>query len=434
MPLTDLKSKFSGKELKFDRSLKFFKSKYHLIISVACLTFWLLLFLVWNNFNVYHVDFHIFHEAFKKILNNPKELYDIDIDGWGYYYLPSFACFFSFLGFFNLKLAACIFLIINYILSIVFILLLNRIMRLMNLKNKWHRLLFLLLVSNGWIIFDQFRTLQTKLLVSLIFLCIIWREIYYRIEEKEKKISYFTLHYIFFIFALGMVPQLIFLFIIYLFHEIRFSNFFNRDNIFRYLIVVSIFLIENLLFLVHPELISDFLKGFTRNFDEKSIRALFLSDFQIYNKTILNIIRYAMLFLTILIMLGLTINKRILIEWKFSLFCFSFLYLDIFRGYGILQILLPFILLLFIPFIKQEKSIKRFLKKNYIILIGLFSMLGIIFTSKDTQVFLRALPLFKEFPLFILVYLRWSFLTGLLATTIIILNFKFKTLSPFFRE
>ena len=133
-------------------------------------------------------------------------------------------------------------------------------------------------------------------------------------------------------------------------------------------------------------------------------------------------------------MLGLTINKRILIEWKFALFCFTYLFLDIFRGYGLLQILLPFILFLFIPFIKQGKSVNQFVKENYVIIIGLFSMLGIVFTSKDTQVFLRAFPLFKEFPLFILVYLRWSILTGLLAITLTILNFKFKTLSPFFGE
>lgn len=420
--------------MAFERLSKFIRSKFHLIISFLCLTFWLLLFLVWYNFRIYHVDFHIFHEAFKKILNNPKELYNIDIEGWGYYYLPSFACFFSFLGFFNIKLAACMFLIMNYILSIAVILIFNRILRLMNLKNKWYRLLFLLIVSNGWIIYDQYRTLQTKILVCLIFLYIIWREIYYRNEEKEKRISYFTLNYIFFIFALGMAPQLIFLFIIYLFYEVRLSNFFSRDNILRYLIVVTIFLIENLLFLIYPELIIDFWKGFTFNLDEKSIRALFLSDFQFSNQSILITIRYILLFMIIITTLGLTINKKFLIEWKFSLFCFSFLFLDIFRGYGILQILLPFILFLFIPFIKQEKSVKSFVKVNYIIMIGLFSVLGVIFTSKDTQVFLRSFPLFKEFPLFILVYLRWSILTGLLAITIIILNFKYKDLSPYFGE
>ncbi len=225
--------------MRFERLFNFFRSKVHLIITFLCFTFWLLLFLVWNKFNVYHVDFHIFHEAFKKILKNPQELYSIDIEGWGYYYLPSFACFFSFLGFFNLTTAACILLIINFILSVVFILIFNRILILMNLKNKWHRLLFLLIVSNGWIIFDQYRTLQTKLLVSLIFLCIIWREIYYRKEEKEKTVFYFTLNYIFFIFALGMVPQLIFIFIIYLFHDIRISNFFNRDIIFMLNILVA---------------------------------------------------------------------------------------------------------------------------------------------------------------------------------------------------
>ncbi|MFX1322458.1 MAG: hypothetical protein ACFFAQ_12535 [Promethearchaeota archaeon] len=420
--------------MSFERLLKFFRNRFHLIISFSCLTFWLLLFLVWYDFNVYHVDFHIFHEAFKKVLSNPKELYDIDISGWGYYYLPSFACFFSFLGFFNLKLAACIFLITNYILSIIFILLFNRIMRLMNLKNKWNRLLFLLIVSNGWIIFDQYRTLQIKLLVSVIFLWIIWREIYYRKEEKERTISFFTLNYILFIFAIGMVPQLIFLFIIYLFHEIKISNLFNRDNILKYLIVISIFLIENLLFLIYPELIFDFLKGFTFNLDENSIRVLFLSDFQFSNQSILIIIRYVMLFMIFMIMLGLIINKKILIEWKFSLFCFSFLYLDIFRGYGMLQILLPFILFLLIPFVKQEKSIKQFVKENYIIMISIFSIIGMIFTSKDTQFFLRAFPLFNEFPLVILVYLRWSILTGFLAITLIILNLKYKTLSPFLEE
>jgi len=420
--------------MRCERIFTFFKSKIHLIISTLCLTFWMLLFLIWYKFKIYHVDFHIFHEAFKKILNNPQELYNIDIEGWGYYYLPSFAGFFSFLGFFNLTTAAYIFLTFNFILSILLILIFNRILISLNLKNKWSRLSFLLLVSNGWIIFDQYRTLQTKLLVSLIFLSIIWKEMYYRKEEKEKTIFSFTLNYFFFVFALGMVPQLIFLFIIYLFHDIRISNFFKRDNTLRLLLVVSIIIFENFLFFIYPELISDFLKGFTGNIDEKSIRALFISDFQFSNKYFLIIIRYLMLFLTIIITLGITINKRISIEWKFSLFCITFLFLDIFRGYGLLQVLLPFILILFVPFIQQERSWNQFVKKNYLIIIGFLAIVGIIFTSKDTQVFLRAFPLFNELPLIILVYLRWSILTGLLAISLANLNFKNITISPFFKE
>lgn len=420
--------------MRFEWIFNFMKRKIHLIISCLCLTFWLLLFLVWYKFKVYHVDFHIFHEAFKKILNNPQDLYNIDIEGWGYYYLPSFACFFSFLGFFNLTSAAYIFLVFNYILSILLILIFNRILISLNLKNRWYRLIFLLLVSNGWIIFDQYRTLQTKLLVSVILLSIILREMDDRKKEKEKTLFSFTLNYVFFIFALGMVPQLIFLFIVYLFHDIRFSNFFKRDNILRLLFVISIFVIENFLFFIYPELISDFSKGFTGNIDEKSIRALFISDFQFSNKLILIIIRYVMLFFTIVITLALVINKRIAIEWKFSLFCITFLFLDIFRGYGLLQVLIPFIIILFIPFLKKESSIDQFVKENYLIIVGLFSMVGIIFTSKDTQVFLQTLPLFNEFPLVILVYLRWSILTGILAISLAILNFKNKNLSPFFEE
>jgi hypothetical protein len=290
------------------------------------------------------------------------------------------------------------------------------------------------MVSNGWIIFDQYRTLQTKLLVSLIFLVIIWREMHYRKEEKEKTLIYFTLNYVFFIFALGMVPQLIFLFIIYLFYDIRFSNFLNREIILRLFIVASILVLENLLFLIYPDLISNFLKGFTGNIDETSIRALFISDFQFSNRNFLIFVRYLMLFLTIIITLGITINKRISIEWKFSLFCIAFLFLDIFRGYGLLQVLLPFILLLFIPFIKQERIRAFLVKENYLFIIGLFSIVGIIFTSKDTQAFLRTLPLFNEFPLVSLVYLRWLILTGLLAITLAILNLKNKTLSPFLKN
>ena len=411
------------------------KRKSYIIIPFLCLTFYLcLLFYVYAFFSVDFINMKIYHPTFKNVLNNPRDIY-MDLEGmFDYYYLPSFACFFSFLGLLDLFTASYIYLIILYISSLLIILLFDKILILLNLKNKWIRLLFLLIISNGWVIFNQFRELQTKIIVCLIFLYVIEREIDYRINDKEKKIGYYIINYGLFIFGLGITPNLIFLFVIYLFHEIRIDTLFKRINIAKYLIVISIFLIENFLFFIYPELIFKFLNGINFPAQYNSILSLCLSPFQISNEFLLNYIRLLLILITILITILLTVNSKLLIEWKFSIFCLSLLYLDIYKGYALLQILLPFVLLLLVPFIKQEVSIKKFVEENYIMLIGFLSASCFILISSDTNHLFRTFTLLQKFPFYLLIYFRWLIVTCLFTTILLILIYKNKNHFPYYKD
>ena len=132
----------------------------------------------------------------------------------------------------------------------------------MDVKKQMHRFIFLIIISNGYFIYTQFKFCQFKYLILIIFLVIIRREIQYRKEGKEKDLKYYIINYAILIYAIGVAPYFIFLVFIYLFHDIGFYELTEKVNIQKYCIILILFILENFLFVLYPSLIFEFLKSF----------------------------------------------------------------------------------------------------------------------------------------------------------------------------
>ena len=156
------------------------KECYHLYIPFICIGFWALLYLRQVNFilNQYW-DLYIFYDSGKQVFINPEDLYEIG----NFHYMPSSAVFFAFtISLFPLFIAHYIFYILNYVMALISIKEYNKILELLNVKEKIHRFLFLIIISNGFFVYRQFYYNQTKFLVLAILLFITRREIQFKLE------------------------------------------------------------------------------------------------------------------------------------------------------------------------------------------------------------------------------------------------------------
>ena len=120
-------------------------------------------------------------------------------------------------------------------------------------------------------------------------------------------------------------------------------------------------------------------------------------------------------------------NQKLKIEEKFAYFSLIYIFINIYKPYNSLIVLLPFILLLYIPYLKQDPIKFDFVKENKIMLIGLSSIFGICFMIPNTETIIKYLPKFQEFPWIMILYLRWIILLIIMVSSLIILSLKSKS-------
>lgn len=190
----------------FKEIFKKLKKSLYILIPFGCIAFWALVYLIRKDFILNQGDFTIFYNSGKQILEDPSELYKVK----GYLYTPAFACFFVLFTMFELAPAHYIFYTINYLFAIFTILEFNRILQLNGIIKKFHRFLFLIVISNGWVVYYQFYHNQSKLMVILIIIFILRREVQYRVESKTKDLQYYIINYGLFVFTISIVFYLIF--------------------------------------------------------------------------------------------------------------------------------------------------------------------------------------------------------------------------------
>lgn len=405
------------------RNLSKITENLYLIIPSICIGLWALLNLVRVNFNlVYPQDFAVFYKSGKQIFINPEELYDV----YGYFYLPSFAVFFSIsISLLPLSLAHYVWYFINYILGVLCIREYSKILFLMNVKRKIHRFMFLIIISNGYFVYYIFRFNQTKFLVLLILLIVLRREFEFRMNEKEKDIKFYITNYGLFVFALSMAPYFILLLLIYVLHDNEISQILKRENIKRYCIVILMFLAQNFLFIIFPTLFIDFLNmfGFMQM---HNIQLFYLREWVFLSRD--NLLYTTLILIVILIVISfiLMFSKKLLLVQKFGYFSIVYLLIGVFSyQIFILLILFSFILLIFVPFIKQNDNGFKFIKNNKILLVGLISILIITFMPPDFAIY-GVFPFLQRYPLYLFVNLRWIFLICIFLSMLILLHIKDK--------
>lgn len=387
----------------------------YIIIPIICIGFWAIINLIRANFNLaYPQDFNIFYRSGKQIFIDPKNLYQVR----GYFYLPSFAIFFSLtLSLIPLYLAHYIWYVIIYILGILSIREFNEILILMKVKEKVHRFMFLIIISNGYFVYYIFRFKQTKFLVLLILLYILKREFQIKNNKIETNLKYYLINYGLFVFAISMAPYFIFLLLIYIFHDIHFNDLFKKKNLKIYCIAIIMFLSQNFLFIIFPVLIFEFLNayGFIRI---HGIQLFYLREWVSLSQIQLMFATIILTIILIVISFILIVNNQLTIEKKFAYFSITYLFTGIFSyQIFILLILFSFILFLFVPCLNQNVKGIEFIRCNKILLLGLLIILIISFMPPTFALYV-VFPILSEYPFYILVNLRWVFLLCILMITL----------------
>jgi len=382
----------------------FIRAHYHQVIPTFCITFWALYLLFTLGLDHNGGDFSAFYDAGQRVWLDPENLYNWKIEG-SYLYLPSFAISFSVtLSLLPFLQAYYIFFIINYLAGVISIIEFNKILKMMNVKENKHRLIFLLIIANGYFVYVQFYFNQFKYLIFIIFLIIIRREMQFRLEERVKDLRFYIINYALFVYAIGLAPYFIFTLFIYVFNDISFQNMIKKENFKKYCLVFVLFVIENFLFLIYPNLIFDFLRGF--NHPKKTpvkIKMLFLKGLYDVSASRMVMITYISIAILATVTVLLILIKQLKIEEKFSYFFLTYLFVGVFSYPQLLGLmLLSFVLLLFVPFLNEKARGKEFIMENKILLIGLLSI-AIMFFITNNFVFHQFFPGYFEFELGMLI-------------------------------
>jgi hypothetical protein len=393
---------------------------------------WALYFLIKTNFKPLYRDLLVvLYNSGKQVLINPSQLYNVS----GYFYLPNISIFGIIFAQFPYNLAYYIFYTLNFLLGVLYIREYDEILKLLNVQKRSHRFLFLIIISNGWLVLWNFVFNQSKIIICFIFLFVLRREMKFNLEKKEKNIKFYILNYSLLIFAIGFAPYLVFFLMVYFFQDIHNRELFKRVNFQKYCIFFVSFVIQNIFFIISPNLISNFLNGVTYAYSkgkipEKGIvpiRLFYLREFVYVNARYSPMIALISILIILTITVILVLNKILKIEQKLSILALTYIVIDVYKGYVIYIILLPLILLSFVPYLNQKLEGVEFLKKNLYFLTGLISISGFYFMVMNKEIIFNILPFLHEFPLIIFIYLRWLILLSIMLISLIILNFKNKS-------
>ncbi|MFX1256866.1 MAG: hypothetical protein ACFFAN_03325 [Promethearchaeota archaeon] len=130
------------------------------------------------------------------------------------------------------------------------------------------------------------------------------------------------------------------------------------------------------------------------------------------------------LFILSIIIITLVLKKNISFERKIMYFSFAFILLNPYKGFSSLLVCIPFILLLFLPYIEKRDdsdSIFDYIKKNLLVFIGLIAIIGIQLNFQIFGTYFKYLSITPDSSLAILIYCRFIFLLIILSSSLIIL-------------
>ncbi len=420
---------------------EYFKNNIYRIIPIITLCFWALISLIKDDFNIIDGDYPAFYYGGKVILTNPNNLY---AQGW--VYMPSFALALSILSLIEYGISKWIFFFIILIIGALSIIEFDKILILKKIDNKLNRFLFLLVISNGIYIMNLFDFLQKQLFVLFLILLFIKREI--KIRDKNGDISNIKFQFTqlsILIFAIGMSPNLLFLCVIYLFRNVSVKSIFSKHQFKRYSLFIIVFISQNFLFLIFPNLIIDFLQGFYLVMGQKPniyiLTPQFIIEEQIYFSFItLDVIGYIFdikfpigiisLILMSIITIVISFQKDLIIEKKFGYFALFSLFFNSYITLTQIVALLPLIALLFIVKIQNLEnywslsSYRDYIKKNFLFLIGLICII-LLNLNPPMHFLYRAIPITILIPLPLLLLIS-TFINTILVIDLYLLRKKEK--------
>ena len=345
----------------------------YIIIPAICIFLWAFYALYDTKFKPHSGDFKAFYNAGKQVFIDPLRIYVS-----GFVYMPNMAFLFSIsIALFPYSIAYNIFLIINYVSALLILKEYDKVLILMDVKQKIQRFMFLMIISNGVYVYQQFYINQTKYLFFFLLIFILRREIQFNKQEKIKDLKFYLINYGLFILAIGMAPYFIFILLIYIFQDIHIKELLNKENIQKYIIVILMFCAQNFVFIINPSQFFIFINFFNIPHQRNDIfvNLIYLRNLIIVPSHLMPLFTIFFVIAISIISLILIFKKELLIQEKFGFFFLAYIFFGIYSLQHYLYLLLySFVLLLFVPFL--EKNIKGFewVKGNKFFIMGILSI------------------------------------------------------------
>ncbi len=370
-------------------------------------------------------DFLTFYKAFRMFLSNPSNLYGVH----AFFYFPSFALVFCWLGLFSYDVAYIIYSVFCGIVTFFIILEIEKILKLLNINTKIMKMIIAGIIFSGWgnVLLVVAGQKEALLIFTLLF--VVRRELAYPKEKKNWK--YYLLNNSLFLFTIGTAPYMVFFFIITLFYDIKISELFRKDNVKNYLIIVISFLIQNCLFLIYPNLIFDY---FTQSVEFTELNQwkfhMFIDLFPIYGPglvEIFNSLYYPFLITDFIACLLITFypTNRALYE-RFGIFSTIHIFLDVFKGWYEWVMLIPVMALLILKYIKEKDKFFDNIKTNLIPVCALVMLLIFKHNNPYISFFFHNFPFLQIGILFYIVSVRCIIIIGAFAIFFILSDIKAK--------
>ncbi len=419
-----------------------------LLIPLCCILFWAFIALYKDGFTLIPAaDFPTFYYVSQLIFTQPDQIYFLEVQP--YTYTPFFATVLAPMGLLTFEQAHWFYFFLIIIFTELCLIIFNQILILKDISNRFHRFLILLTLSNGITFVQMFDNLTGRIFTAFGLLWFLKREIKYRKLNKDtNKTSFIFTQMLILVFSIGMTPQYFFLVLLYLFHNVKFNEIFNKAQAKRYLLITASFFILNfmiiIIFIINPTAILNLLGGSYRgerilsiprsrltysyheenrprdSVDGLTILILVLSIYFDLSALYINILLLSMVLMSIITIIihsrgNLTIEQKFAYWALLSLFFFTFTQDRYFVG------LLPLIALLFLDYeIVESKKIVIFIKENYLILIPLCSIM-IIYFMPPIHYIIRVFPIIIYIPI-ALLFLRYIFLYLIIVICIILLH------------
>jgi hypothetical protein len=399
------------------------KKNWLIILPILVILFWGIFCLIHENFYLtkYETDFTYFYDAGHRIANNPLTLYDVS----QYYHLPIFAYSFIFISMFPYWNAMLVMFAINIIVGILFVIELNKVFQLMNIKNNLTRAVYISIICSSWNIYLQFYYCQVKIIVVLILIFVIRREIQYKEQKKsfnsKKKFWYYFINYFLIAYSLSITPYMIFFYLILFMDDFGKGNLFKRESLMKMGGFVGIIVAQNFIFIIHPILFIEYISGVSFFHLYYLVDILPYLSFNIFQ--ILSIP-----FLIILISLNLLILfSNYDLKTKMGLSGVVYL---LFNGYGTSGHFI-YIMLMFFLLIAQVKERESFIKtikekENRLVILGMLFILILNVSSVYNSAIRDEFSILFNPPFEIFMISRHIILIGIITFILIIMGIKVK--------
>ncbi|MFX1238684.1 MAG: hypothetical protein ACFFAS_03360 [Promethearchaeota archaeon] len=423
------------------------KKKWYLIIPLCCLCFWAFIALLKDRFEITPaIDFPTLYYSAQYIFTRPEQIYFIF--PYPYPYTTFFACIFSpIILIFTMEQAHWFYFFLIITLTMFCVYFFDQILDTKGISNRFHKFLILMCISNGLIFMRMYDILNTSIFSAFGLLWFLKREIKYRELGKNLEDTKFIFtQMVLLIFSIGMAPQYAFLALIYLFHNIKINEIFSRIQIKKYLLLIAAFFLLNFMmvyiFFVSPEAIANFFGGSYRG-GGSLYRTPETNDYDYYlsNKVFEDIagirlffnilslfidlsgISISIMTISIILITSATffiLSTRYSIEKKFGLWALSALLMYSFLKPRYFVSILPMVALLFIDKnIFESKKLFEFLKRNYLYIVGLGSIL-LLYFMPPIDLIIRIFPFLIIIPIE-LMYFRWILIYLILFSTAFLL-------------